>query len=106
MFRMAALFVVERLKPWLMTYLAALVATQAPAAAGAPPFARSSPRGGLGCARYSAQPAHACMWQATVPNVAQCPPVPPECYCFLSGLAAHRLPKAATDPLLEIDSTY
>lgn len=31
MFRMAALFVVERLKPWLMTYLAALLATAAPA---------------------------------------------------------------------------
>jgi len=26
MFRMAALFVVERLKPWLLTYLAALLA--------------------------------------------------------------------------------
>jgi len=31
MFRMAALFVVERLKPWLMTYMAALLATAAPA---------------------------------------------------------------------------
>ena len=31
MFRMAALFIVERLKPWLMTYLAALLATAAPA---------------------------------------------------------------------------
>ena len=26
MFRMAALFVLERLKPWLLTYLAALLA--------------------------------------------------------------------------------
>ncbi len=40
MFRMAALFIVERLKPWLMTYLASLVATQAPTIAP-----RASPRG-------------------------------------------------------------
>lgn len=31
MLRMAALFVVERLKPWLMTYLASLLAASAPA---------------------------------------------------------------------------
>ena len=48
MFRMAALFVVERLKPWLMTYLAALLATAAPApllrqlsTKWVPPFARA-----------------------------------------------------------------
>ena len=40
MFRMAALFVVERLKPWLMTYLASLLATVAPAAG----TAAASPR--------------------------------------------------------------
>ena len=43
MFRMAALFVVERLKPWLMTYLASLLATVAPTATSAP-SPRPSPR--------------------------------------------------------------
>jgi hypothetical protein len=51
MFRMAALFVVERLKPWLLTYLAALLAggrcdSPAPRA----PRARR-PERGAGCAR-------------------------------------------------------
>ncbi len=49
MFRMAALFVVERLKPWLLTYLAALLAgCPDPNLDSTPPPQRPERRGGAG----------------------------------------------------------
>jgi len=58
MFRMAALFVVERLKPWLLTYLAALLAggrcdSPAPRAARA-----RRPERGAGCALRTLRATH------------------------------------------------
>ena len=55
MFRMAALFIVERLKPWLMTYLAALLATAAPDSPGQRQVCLTLPKR-YACIRHESHP--------------------------------------------------